>query len=268
MNNSALNTPGSRSLVLKVDNLESYYGPIMAIRGTSLEVREGQIVTVLGANGAGKTTLLKTISGVMDPEKGTVKLRGEEIQGLDPDRMVAKGMVHVPEGREIFPILSVVENIRLGAYTRNDKSGIEADLEMVFTYFPILKERMAQAAGTLSGGQQQMLAIGRGLMARPSLMLLDEPSLGLSPLLTEEIFTIISRLNKEQKVTMLLVEQNAAVALSVADYGYVMELGRIVMADDAKTLAASKDVQEFYLGISENDNQRGQRRWKQRKTWR
>ena len=145
MNNSALNTPGSRSLVLQVDNLEAYYGPIMAIRGTSLEVREGQIVTVLGANGAGKTTLLKTISGVMDPEKGTVKLRGEEIQGLDPDRMVAKGMVHVPEGREIFPILSVVENIRLGAYTRNDKSGIEADLEMVFTYFPILKERMAQA---------------------------------------------------------------------------------------------------------------------------
>ena len=258
-----MNTP-----VLRVDNLESYYGPIMAIRGTSLEVREGQIVTVLGANGAGKTTLLKTVSGVMDPEKGTVKLRGEEIQGIEPDKVVSKGMVHVPEGREIFPILSVQENIQLGAYTRHDNAEIEADLEMVYSYFPILKERKTQAAGTLSGGQQQMLAIGRGLMARPSLMLLDEPSLGLSPLLTEEIFTIISRLNKEQKVTMLLVEQNAAVALSVADYGYVMELGRIVMADDAATLAASKDVQEFYLGISENDNQRGQRRWKQRKTWR
>ncbi|MEL7154298.1 MAG: ABC transporter ATP-binding protein [Pseudomonadota bacterium] len=258
----------SHDVVLRVDNLESYYGPIMAIRGVSLEVRRGQIVTVLGANGAGKTTLLKTISGVMDPEKGTVKLEREEIQGREPDRIVHKGMVHVPEGREIFPLLTVAENIAMGAYTRSDKTEIAADTEMVYTYFPILKERMGQAAGTLSGGQQQMLAIGRGLMARPRLMLLDEPSLGLSPLLTEEIFAIISRLNKEQNVTMMLVEQNAAVALSVADYGYVMELGRIVMANDAETLAASKDVQEFYLGISNEESQRGQRRWKQRKTWR
>ena len=254
--------------VLRVDNLESYYGPIMAIRGVSLEVREGQIVTVLGANGAGKTTLLKTVSGVMDPEKGTVKFNGENIQGTEPDKVVRKGMVHVPEGREVFPLLSVKENILIGAYTRNDKAKIAIDLEMVYSYFPILKERSGQMAATLSGGQQQMLAIGRGLMARPRLMLLDEPSLGLSPLLTEEIFTIISRLNKEQKVTMMLIEQNAEVALSVADYGYVMELGRIVMADDASTLAASKDVQEFYLGVSETENQRGQRRWKQRKTWR
>ena len=256
------------SPVLRVDNLETYYGPIMAIRGVSLEVREGQIVTVLGANGAGKTTLLKTISGVMDPEKGTINLESTEIQGSEPDRVVHRGMVHVPEGREIFPLLTVAENINLGAYTRTDKSEIATDLEMVYSYFPILKERASQAAGTLSGGQQQMLAIGRGLMARPKLMLLDEPSLGLSPLLTEEIFAIISRLNKEQKVTMMLVEQNAAVALSVADYGYVMELGRIVMADDADALAESKDVQEFYLGISQEENQRGQRRWKQRKTWR
>ena len=256
-------------IVLRVDNLESYYGPIMAIRGVSLEVRKGQIVTVLGANGAGKTTLLKTISGVMDPEKGTVKLEGTEIQGSEPNEVVYKGMVHVPEGREIFPLLSVGENIQMGAYTRNDsKADIAADVEMVYSYFPILKERMNQAAGTLSGGQQQMLAIGRGLMAKPRLMLLDEPSLGLSPLLTEEIFEIIRRLNKEQNVTMMLVEQNAAVALSVADYGYVMELGRIVMADDANTLANSKDVQEFYLGISDEESQRGQRRWKQRKTWR
>lgn len=256
-------------IVLRVDNLESYYGPIMAIRGVSLEVRKGQIVTVLGANGAGKTTLLKTVSGVMNPEKGTVKLEGTEIQGSEPNEVVYKGMVHVPEGREIFPLLSVAENIQMGAYTRNDsKADIAKDVEMVYSYFPILKERMNQAAGTLSGGQQQMLAIGRGLMAKPRLMLLDEPSLGLSPLLTEEIFEIIRRLNKEQNVTMMLVEQNAAVALSVADYGYVMELGRIVMADDAHTLANSKDVQEFYLGISEEDNQRGQRRWKQRKTWR
>ncbi len=256
------------SVVLRVDNLESYYGPIMAIRGVSLEVREGQIVTVLGANGAGKTTLLKTISGVMDPEKGTVKLDGAEIQSTEPDSVVRRRMVHVPEGREIFPLLSVAENIAMGAYTRSDTSAIAEDLEMVYSYFPILKERMKQAAGTLSGGQQQMLAIGRGLMARPRLMLLDEPSLGLSPLLTEEIFSIIARLNSEQKVTMMLVEQNAAIALAVADYGYVMELGRIVMADDASTLAASKDVQEFYLGITHEENQRGQRRWKQRKTWR
>ena len=255
--------------VLKVDNLESYYGPIMAIRGVSLEVREGQIVTVLGANGAGKTTLLKTICGVMDPEKGTVVLAGEEIQGMEPDRIVAKHMVHVPEGREIFPLLTVAENISMGAFTRSDSAGdISADMDMVYSYFPILKERAAQQAGTLSGGQQQMLAIGRGLMAKPRIMLLDEPSLGLSPLLTEEIFDIIGRLNREQKVTMMLVEQNAHVALELADYGYVMELGRIVMADDADVLAASKDVQEFYLGVSAEVNQRGQRRWKQRKTWR
>ncbi|MFD0915803.1 ABC transporter ATP-binding protein [Pseudahrensia aquimaris] len=255
--------------VLKVDNLESYYGPIMAIRGVSLEVREGQIVTVLGANGAGKTTLLKTISGVMDPEKGTVVLEGEEIQGMEPDRVVAKRLVHVPEGREIFPLLTVAENISMGAYTRSDgAANIATDMEMVYTYFPILKERSAQQAGTLSGGQQQMLAIGRGLMAKPRIMLLDEPSLGLSPLLTEEIFEIIGRLNREQKVTMMLVEQNAHVALELADFGYVMELGRIVMADEASTLASSKDVQEFYLGVSADENQRGQRRWKQRKTWR
>lgn len=253
--------------ILKVDNLESYYGPIMAIRGVSLEVRQGQIVTVLGANGAGKTTLLKTISGIMDPEKGTVVVDGEALQGMEPDKVVRKGVIHVPEGREVFPILTVGENLRMGAYTRHDSDGIASDLEMVYGYFPILKERADQPAGTLSGGQQQMLAIGRGLMARPKIMLLDEPSLGLSPLLTKEIFAIIKRLNVEQGVTMMLVEQNAKVALDVADYGYVMEIGRIVMADDADVLAASKDIQEFYLGVRE-DGERGQRRWKQRKTWR
>ena len=257
-----------KDLVLRVDNLESYYGPIQALRGVSLEVRRGQIVTVLGANGAGKTTLLKTISGVMDPEKGVVRLEGTEITGRDPDEIVRAGMVHVPEGREVFPLLTVAENIAMGAFTRADAAEIAADEELVYSYFPILKERRGQPAGTLSGGQQQMLAIGRGLMARPRIMLLDEPSLGLSPLLTEEIFGIVARLNAEQKVTMMLVEQNAAVALSVADYGYVMELGRIVMDDGAQTLAQSKDVQEFYLGIAQEENQRGQRRWKQRKTWR
>ncbi|MEO0669865.1 MAG: ABC transporter ATP-binding protein [Pseudomonadota bacterium] len=262
------NDSTTRDVVLQIDNLESYYGPIMAIRGVSLTVRQGQIVTVLGANGAGKTTLLKTVSGVMDPEKGTVRMRGAEIQGRDPDAIVRQGIVHVPEGREIFPLMSVAENIAMGAYTRSDRGGIAADEEMVYSYFPILKDRRAQRAGTLSGGQQQMLAIGRGLMSQPRLMLLDEPSLGLSPLLTQEIFEIIVRLNTEQKVTMMLVEQNAKVALDAADYGYVMELGRIVMDDRAAVLAASKDIQEFYLGVSQDENQRGQRRWKQRKTWR
>ncbi|MFT5796195.1 MAG: branched-chain amino acid transport system ATP-binding protein [Ascidiaceihabitans sp.] len=258
----------SPKVVLQIDNLESYYGPIMAIRGVSLKVLEGQIVTVLGANGAGKTTLLKTISGVMDPEKGTIKMDGTDIQSLEPDAIVRRGIVHVPEGREIFPLMTVAENIAMGAYTRKDRSTISDDEEMVYSYFPILKDRRTQRAGTLSGGQQQMLAIGRGLMSHPKLMLLDEPSLGLSPLLTQEIFEIIVRLNKEQKVTMMLVEQNAKVALDAADYGYVMELGRIVMNDSAEVLAASKDIQEFYLGVSQDENQRGQRRWKQRKTWR
>ena len=253
--------------VLKIDNLESYYGPIMAIRGVSLEVREGQIVTVLGANGAGKTTLLKTISGVMDPAKGTIQLNGEAIEGRDADEIVAKGLVHVPEGREIFPLLTVGENIALGAYVRRDRAAIAHDHDLVFSYFPILAERRTQQAGTLSGGQQQMLAIARGLMAAPRVMLLDEPSLGLSPLLVEEIFAIIRRLNREQHVTMMLVEQNAKVALDVADYGYVMEIGRIVMADDAEALENSKDIQSFYLG-EQGETQRDQRRWKQRKTWR
>lgn len=263
-----MSTDATGNVVLQIDNLESYYGPIMAIRGVSLKVYEGQIVTVLGANGAGKTTLLKTISGVMDPEKGTVKMAGADIQSMEPDAIVRRGIVHVPEGREIFPLMTVAENIAMGAYTRKDRSTIAADEEMVYSYFPILKDRSAQRAGTLSGGQQQMLAIGRGLMSHPKLMLLDEPSLGLSPLLTQEIFEIIVRLNKEQKVTMMLVEQNAKVALDAADYGYVMELGRIVMHDTADVLAESKDIQEFYLGVSQDENQRGQRRWKQRKTWR
>lgn len=257
----------SAQTVLSVRNLESYYGPIQAIRGVSLDVREGQIVTVLGANGAGKTTLLKTISGVMNPEKGQVTYQGRNIAGAEPDEVVRAGIVHVPEGREVFPLLTVEENLQMGAYTRSDVAGVRDDQEMVFSYFPILKERRRQAAGTLSGGQQQMLAIGRGLMARPKLMLLDEPSLGLSPLLVSEIFAIIRRLNSEQNVTMMLVEQNAIVALDVADYGYVMELGRIVMADDAQRLLQSKDVQEFYLGVKE-ETQRGQKRWKQKKTWR
>lgn len=261
-------TSADPQVVLAVRNIESYYGPIMAIRGVSLEVRQGQIVSVLGANGAGKTTLMKTISGVMDPEKGEIVYQGQNIAGANPDKVVRAGIVHVPEGREVFPLLTVEENLRMGAFTRSDADGIARDQDMVYSYFPILAERRTQAAGTLSGGQQQMLAIGRGLMARPKLMLLDEPSLGLSPLLVKEIFQIIRRLNREQGVTMMLVEQNAKVALEVADYGYVMELGRIVMADTAERLLQSKDVQEFYLGMQTEDSQRGQKRWKQKKTWR
>ncbi|MEC9310291.1 MAG: ABC transporter ATP-binding protein, partial [Pseudomonadota bacterium] len=180
--------------LLEIKNLESFYGPIMAIRGVSLKVDKGQIVTVLGANGAGKSTLLKTISGIMDPEKGEVLFDGKPIQGQEPHKIVSQGIVHVPEGREVFPLLTVNENLSLGAYTRSDRAEIEKDREMVFDYFPILAERRDQEAGTLSGGQQQMLAIGRGLMLRPKIMLLDEPSLGLSPLLVQEIFAILRRL--------------------------------------------------------------------------
>lgn len=252
--------------VLQVRNVETFYGAVMAIRGVSLEVPEGSIVTILGANGAGKTTLLKTISGVMDPEKGKILLNGEEIQGREPDAIVRRGVAHVPEGREVFPFLSVAENLRMGAYTRSDNE-VGSDLEMVYDYFPILRERAGQQAGYLSGGQQQMLAIGRGLMARPKILLLDEPSLGLSPLLVREIFTIVRRLNAEQGVTMMLVEQNAKVALETAHYGYVMEVGRVVMSGSSRELLDSQDIQEFYLGV-QGESQRAQKRWKRRKTWR
>ncbi len=253
--------------LLKLANVETYYGPIMAIRGVSLEVREGDIVTVLGANGAGKTTILKTISGVMDPRKGSVIFAGREIQKLDPDKVTRYGISHVPEGREVFPLLSVRENLMMGAYTRSDRDEVARDMELVFGYFPVLKERAEQFAGQLSGGEQQMLAISRAMMARPTMMLLDEPSLGLSPRLVKEIFGIVSRLNREHGMTMLLVEQNAHMALGVSDYGYVLEVGRIVMEDTSARLRESEDIKEFYLGIKK-DSARGRRRWKRRKTWR
>ncbi|WP_341540388.1 ABC transporter ATP-binding protein [Marinobacterium mangrovicola] len=251
--------------MLSVRNLETFYGAIMALRGVSIDVKQGEIVTILGANGAGKTTLMKTIAGLMEPEKGSIEFNGNSISGHEPDRVVAEGVVLVPEGREVFPYLTIEENLRLGAHTRRDNYA--EDLELVYSYFPILKERRKQSAGYLSGGQQQMLAIGRGLMARPALMMLDEPSLGLSPLLTQEIFDIISRLNAEQQVTMLLVEQNAHIALATAHTGYVLEMGRIVMGGSTEKLRASDDIQEFYLGRSE-ETERGQKRWKRRKTWR
>ena len=253
--------------ILKISNVESYYGPIMAIRGVSLTVPQGQIVTVLGANGAGKTTILKTISGVLDPQKGTVEFEGRPIQRMDADKIVRLGLSHVPEGREVFPFLTVRENLAMGAFLRHDRDEIARDLERVFGYFPRLRERMDQPAGSLSGGEQQMVAISRALMNRPKLLLLDEPSLGLSPILVKEIFGIIRRINTEQGVSILLVEQNARMALETAHYGYVLEVGRIVMDDSCERLMNSKDIQEFYLGAKE-ESARGERRWKRKKTWR
>jgi len=253
--------------ILELANMEASYGPVQALRGVTLGVPRGKIVTVLGANGAGKSTILKTISGIIDPSKGQIRFEGAEIQGRDPAWIVRHGIGHVPEGREVFPLLTVDENLRMGAYTRSDAEGIARDLEMVYGYFPILKERSGQEAGLLSGGQQQMLAISRALLSRPKLMLMDEPSLGLSPLLTREIFRIIGLINKEQGATILLVEQNASMALEIADYGYVLEVGRIVMEDTCARLLEKEDVREFYLGMKAA-GVRGQRRWKKKKQWR
>jgi branched-chain amino acid transport system ATP-binding protein len=253
--------------ILKVSNVETWYGPVVAIRGVSFDVPQGGIITILGANGAGKTTVLKTISGVMNPQKGSVIYEGREIRRLDPDKVMRLGISHVPEGREVFPFLSVRQNLRMGSFTRRDVDGVAEDLVTVFDYFPVLRERAEQRAGSLSGGEQQMLAISRALMARPRLMLMDEPSLGLSPRLVKEIFDIIVRINRERGVTIVLVEQNANMALQVGDYGYVLEVGRIVMADTCARLMAKDDIREFYLGVKEH-SARGQRRWKKRKTWR
>ena len=253
--------------ILKVSNIETYYGPIAAIRGVSFDVPKGGIVTILGANGAGKSTVLKTVSGLMDPQKGSITFEGRQIQGMDADKVMRLGITLVPEGREVFPFLSVRENLEMGAYTRRDTDGTAQDLAAVFEYFPVLKERAKQSAGSLSGGEQQMLAISRALMSRPRLMLLDEPSLGLSPKLVKEIFEIIVRINRDRNVTILLVEQNASMALQVANYGYVLEVGRIVMAGTSEHLLQSEDIKEFYLGFKEG-GARGHRRWKRRKTWR
>ena len=253
--------------MLEVRNIEAYYGAAIALRGLSLDVAQGSIVAVLGANGAGKTTLLKTISGALDPRAGSVTFDGVAVQGLETWDVAALGISHVPEGREVFRHLSVEENLRLGAYRRRDSAGIESDLEAVFGYFPRLRERRRQHAGLLSGGEQQMVAIGRSVMARPRLMLLDEPSLGLSPLLVQEIFAIVTRLARERGTTMLLVEQNANVALSVADFGYVLEVGRIVLEGRSQDLADNPDVREFYLGVRDT-GVRGTRRWRRKKQWR
>ena len=253
--------------VLKLLNVESAYGPIKAIRGVSLQVRRGEIATVLGSNGAGKTTILKTISGIIDPRKGSIEFKGQDITAKDPAHIVQQGLSHVPEGREVFALLSVRDNLAMGAYTRADRDGVAKDMEAVFNYFPILRERASQDAGLLSGGQQQMLSISRALMANPDLILLDEPSLGLSPKLTKEIFEIVVRINRDRGTTILLVEQNANMALNASDYGYVLENGRIVMEDTCAHLREKDDIKEFYLGMKE-DGMRSERRWKKKKTWR
>ena len=233
--------------MLKVNDINVFYGAIHAIKGASLEVNEGEIVTLIGANGAGKSTILRTISGLLKPKSGNIEFQGTEISGVPAHEIVKVGISQVPEGRRIFAEMSVLENLELGAFTRTDKDGIKADMEMVFERFPRLKERISQLAGTLSGGEQQMLAMGRALMSRPKLLLLDEPSMGLAPLLIKEIFAIIQDINKTG-TTVLLVEQNANMALSIAHRAYVLETGRITLSGDAKELAASDDVRKAYLG--------------------
>jgi branched-chain amino acid transport system ATP-binding protein len=232
--------------VLALEALEVYYGEIHALKGVSLEVREREIVALLGNNGAGKTTTLKTISGLLVPRQGRVSFEGQPLTGVAPHAIVARGIAHVPEGRRIFNRLTVRENLTMGAYLRHD-GGVAADLDRVFTLFPRLHERITQVAGTLSGGEQQMLAIGRALMARPKVLLLDEPSMGLAPVLVEQIFETVAQVNR-QGTTILLVEQNASMALSIAHRGYVLETGRVVLSDTATALAENTDVRRAYLG--------------------
>ncbi|MGD9362902.1 MAG: ABC transporter ATP-binding protein [Desulfobacterales bacterium] len=233
--------------MLKLDNVKTYYGNIRALKGISLEVAEGEIVCLIGGNGAGKSTSLMTISGVLTPEEGDVIYQGQSIVSLRPDNIVQLGICQVPEGRMIFPVLTVMENLDLGAYLRKDKDGIKADIERVFGLFPILRERSNQAGGTLSGGEQQMLAIGRALMARPKLLLLDEPSLGLAPIVVDSIFDIIRQIN-EEGTTILLVEQNAQLALQFSHRGYVLETGEITLADTSEALRTNEQVKKAYLG--------------------
>jgi branched-chain amino acid transport system ATP-binding protein len=233
--------------LLIMNNIETYYGSIRALKGVSLEVPEGRTVTLLGANGAGKTTTLKTISGITPAARGTIEFMGQRIDQMAPEKIVRLGISHVPEGRQVFKDLTVTENLKMGAYTRKGRRDIEASLQRVYAYYPILQERRQQLAGTLSGGEQQMLAIGRALMARPRLLLLDEPSLGLAPKLVEEIFQIIKTINQEG-ITVLLVEQNANKALHIAHYGYVLETGRLTLMDEAKKLLQNDHVRRSYLG--------------------
>jgi len=235
--------------MLELKNIKTYYGNIQALKDVSIEISEGEIITLIGANGAGKSTTLMSICGIVPPRSGEVLFMGKPIQDLPPNAIVALGISQVPEGRRIFPFLSVAENLDMGAFLRNDKDEIKRDIEYIYELFPILAERRNQAGGTLSGGEQQMLAISRALMAKPRLLLMDEPSLGLAPLIVKQIFEIIKKINAESKTTIFLVEQNANMALKVAHRGYVMETGRVSMADTAANLLANDEVRKAYLGI-------------------
>jgi branched-chain amino acid transport system ATP-binding protein len=256
--------------MLEVRNMETWYDRIRALNGISFDVHQGDVVALLGSNGAGKTTTLKTIMRLLydlkeqQPEKGTITFRGRRIDRKDTDEIVRMGISYVPEGREVFPELTVMENIRMGAYTRKDTQAIKADVEKILTHFPILREREKQQAGYLSGGEQQMLVIGRALMSRPKLLMLDEPSLGLSPLLTREIFNIIRDINRKEGVTILLVEQNVNMALKYAHYAYLLENGRIVRADKPEVLREDEDVKEFYLGIAKEASVKGFKRYRRK----
>jgi branched-chain amino acid transport system ATP-binding protein len=255
--------------LLEIRNIETYYDLIYAIRGASLAVDEGSITAILGTNGAGKSTILKTLMGLIEdqPDKGEILFDGRRIDGRDTEAIVRGGIAYVPEGREVFEELSVRENLLLGAFTRKDRDGIRRDVQRVLDYFPVLAERSHQWAGTLSGGEQQMLAIGRALMNRPRLLCLDEPSLGLAPLLVQEIFRIIRQINAEG-VTILLVEQNARMALAIAHRGLILENGRFVLTGSATDLLQDPNVQEFYLGVRSAASAKGYQRWKRKRRWR
>jgi branched-chain amino acid transport system ATP-binding protein len=233
--------------LLEVRDVETYYGSIQALKGISIEVREGEIVTLIGSNGAGKSTTLRSINGLNHPRNGTISFQGRDITRDAPHSIVKMGIAQSPEGRKLFPRMSVTENLEMGAFQRSDRSGIREDMDRVFTLFPRLAERRTQKAGTMSGGEQQMCAIGRALMARPTLLMLDEPSMGLAPIFVERIFETIVEVNK-QGVSILLVEQNALMALHVANRGYVLETGKVALADDAKALAKNPEVRKTYLG--------------------
>jgi len=255
--------------LLEIKNIETFYRLIYALRGVSLALEEGTVTAILGNNGAGKSTILRTVMGLIDdqPDKGTIEFLGKRIDRKDPEQIVRLGISYVPEGREVFNELTVRENLLMGAYTRRDRAGIKQDFKRIYGYFSILKERESQLAGTLSGGEQQMLAIGRALMNGPKLLFLDEPSLGLSPILVNEIFDIIKKIN-EHGITVLLVEQNARMALKIAHSGLILENGRFVMKGKAKDLIEDEDVKEFYLGIKQTESAKGYQRWKRKKRWR